>query len=293
MKPFNSFMKSTDPLAFPKRMIKKQYPSLADKEFDIREIKQACDVCKEDKIPSWEIKMDGTDVWRPIPSPSMMCTPCEDRELGRQAYEAHQRMEVRRKTSKFWKINHELIAANLSNYDVTDGPTMEALQITKEFLEDFKIGKRHSIVFRGTYGAGKSHLLKAAAEVIKDELKNDSNEPYLVGFIPMEEVLSMIKGTFGTNDPDHNEHTIIQQLIDLDFLVLDDVGSEGGEWAGKKLFEIINGRLGKATGITTNFTDWDEFAKRFSENGGKIVSRIRSNAKIFDIETTDKRINEL
>ena len=102
----------------------------------------------------------------------------------------------------------------------------------------------------------------------------------------------MIKSSWDNKDAPKSEQEIIQDLIDLDFLVLDDVGSEGGDWPGRKLFEIINGRIGKPTAITTNIMDWATFNKRFAENGGKIQSRLRNNAKTFDIDTNDKRIKE-
>ena len=107
----------------------------------------------------------------------------------------------------------------------------------------------------------------------------------------METVLTMIKKSYDDKTA-KSEYQIIQDLIDLDFLVLDDIGTEGGEWAGRRLFEIINGRIGKATAISTNITDWDEFDKRFDINGGKIRSRLRKKAKEFDIETSDKRLEE-
>ena len=279
----------------------KNFPNLKNREFEVRLLKQGCPECIKGTV-GWnvchlvnlyQVRLAGENEWRTPQMKPNTCLHCENRIMEIEAGKEYRRHEIRKKTAPFWVIPDELQPATLANFVPSDPATSKALFVANDYIAHWKANDRYNLYFRGSYGAGKSHLLKAIADEIRHMTKPDG-EPYLVGFIPMESVLTLIKSTWkgGENQDKTDENKIIQGLIDLDFLVLDDVGSEGGEWAGKKLFEIINGRMGKPTAITTNFMDWTKFEERFAENGGKIVSRLRRNAKIVDIETSDKRITE-
>lgn len=267
------------------------YPEMEGREFDVRMTPkgQGCLKCKEILVPLYEARAKGSSEWRRVPIDTT-CTPCEDKVMSREDTLFKKRCDVEIKTRDYWRIPIDLENATLENYNKTDASTADALIAAKDYLDDWDANDRYSLIMRGSYGAGKSHLLKAVADEIRKKIKAD-DEPFLVGFIPMESVLTMIKSSW--DDKTMKSHqTIIDELVDLDFLVLDDVGTEGTEFASRILFEIVNGRAGKPLGMTTNITDWDEFIKRFGANGGKLASKIRNNAKTVDIVTTDKRIRE-
>ena len=297
MKAFSELTKY-GPLEAAKIELKKHYPNLKNYEFEIRILKQGCPECKKGTagfdrcyfVNLYQVKLEGESDWRTPEMKAMTCKQCQDWKMGREGYQLQQRRKVEKATRDYWVIPADLEDATLENYKTDDDSTIDALLAAKHYLEIWDNGERKNLIVRGSYGVGKSHLLKAIAGEIRKKIKAD-DMPFLVGFIPMENVLTMIKTSYDNKDV-KSEQQIIKELIDLDFLVLDDVGTEGGDWAGRKFFEIINGRIGKATAITTNITDWDDFDKRFDINGGKIRSRLRKKAKEFDIITNDKRMEE-
>jgi DNA replication protein DnaC len=295
VKPINDVMKKTAG-DFAKRMIRKQYPKLTNVEFDVEQVMIECPECGEKEIPSFEIKRESDQHFIPLPvkSDPKPCVKCQDRKLAKEAVEQHKRLKSEKMTSQFWEIPPELQNETLATYKPEDQEQTEALATAVKYYKDFKSGDRYNLLFRGTYGGGKSHLLKGIADMIKKMTRKDQDGdeiPFTVGFLQFETLLGMVKGTWGRREG-QTEHDIMKAVIDLDFLVIDDLGTESGEWVGKKMNEIINGRQGKATAYSTNFMDMDELAKRFDMNGGKIVSRLHSNTKIVDVITKDMRIEK-
>lgn len=293
-KRFGDLMKKS-PEEMMKVVIRKQHPALDGVEFEVKQKMTECIECKELKIPEYYVKRDHDDDFKKIPMNPGTCISCEDKQLAKNAKENHKRAISERATAQFWVVPPELEEATLATYKPIDKKQANALEISVKYLEDFKKGDIHSLFFRGSYGGGKSHLLKGIAEGIRNSKKIDEEGdeiPYTVGFLELEKLLAMIKGTWGRRDG-QSEFDIMKAVIDLDFLVIDDLGNESGEWAGKKVFEIVNGRLGKATAISTNFMNMDELAKRYDIHGGKIVSRLHSNAKIVELVTDDMRMKKV
>lgn len=214
--------------------------------------------------------------------------------MAREAIEAHKRTKSDRATSQFWIVPPELEHETLMTYKPEDQIQADALEVALKYYKDFNAGDYYNLVFRGTYGGGKSHLLKGIADMIKKMTKKDKNGdmvPYTVGFMEFDKLLAMIKGTWGRREG-QTEMEIMKMAVELDFLVIDDLGTESGEWAGKMLFGIINGRLGKPTVYSTNFMNMNDLAERFGVNGGKIISRLHSNTKIVDVITSDMRLKK-
>jgi DNA replication protein DnaC len=276
-------------------IIKKKYPKLADVEFEYKQELSACPGCGKDKIPDFFIKRENdTDFQRVPMGENLICVQCEDKQLAADAMNQHMIKRQEKITSQFWIIPPELENESLATYQPNDPEQGAAFKLAAKYLKDFQNGEKYNLLFRGSYGGGKSHLLKGIAETMKKtkkKIQQDGREyevPLTVGFLTAEDLLNMIKGTFGRREG-QTEHDILKAIIGLDFLVIDDLGTESGEWAGKKLFDIINGRIGKPTCYTTNFMEMDQLAKRYEVNGGKIVSRLHSNTEIFDLLTTDMR----
>lgn len=285
--------------AFAEKMIRRQFPKLQDKEFEIRFRSDPCDGCVQgdflDKfhrkysnmIQVIEIKLAGKDRWDRVPLPKVPCKDCQDEGMAIAAAKAHKRNMIDKVTAPFWMIPPELNGSSFATYSTIDKAQETALETALVYLKNFKNGEHYNLWMRGSYGSGKSHLAYSIASAIK-ALTNKDGDPYKVGFVEMEKIGDMIKGTF-RNHEGMSEETIIQRLIDLDILVIDDMGTESGSWIGKKLFSIINGRQGKATIYTTNFMDDDDLAGRYEENGGKIVSRLYNNTHEIELITRDMR----
>jgi DNA replication protein DnaC len=295
MKPIGDVMKKTAD-QFAKRMIQKKFPKLADVEFDLEQRMGPCPGCDRDVIPEFYIKRESDHDFVKVPIESSgVCVQCEDKQLARNAVANHKRIKREQITKQFWMVPPELDGETLATYKPADDEQTEALETAFTYTKDFKDGEHYNLMIRGTYGGGKSHLLKGIAEIVRNTTTTDEQGdeiPFTVGFLEFDRLLAMIKGTWGRREGE-TENDIIKKAIELDFLVIDDLGTESGEWAGKMLFSIVNGRQGKPTAYSTNFMDMGELAERFGPNGGKITSRLHSNTKIIDLVTKDMRMEKL
>lgn len=281
---------------FAERMIRKKYPNLADVEFELEQRMGPCPGCDRDVIPEFYIKRESDHEFKKVPIKNEnVCIQCEDKQLARNAVANHKRLKREQITNQFWMVPPELDGATLTTYAPADGQQKSAWETAVNYANDFKSGDPYNLMFRGTYGGGKSHLLKGIAEIVRKTTTTDEQGdeiPFTVGFLEFDRLLAMIKGTWGRREGE-TENDIIQKAIELDFLVIDDLGTESGEWAGKMLFSIVNGRQGKPTAYSTNFMEMGELAERFGPNGGKITSRLHSNTKIIDLVTKDMRMEKL
>jgi DNA replication protein DnaC len=89
---------------------------------------------------------------------------------------------------------------------------------------------------------------------------------------------------------DRDENSILRQCMNVDFLVLDDLGTEKSSISKtSQLYMIINDRLEnlKLTIVTSNFTNVDQIQSGFSE---RIASRF-SLYKVREVLGNDRRKN--
>ena len=85
----------------------------------------------------------------------------------------------------------------------------------------------------------------------------------------------------------------MKQLLNVDMLVLDDIGTEySTDWAKGELYKIINGRYnnGGALVVTSNYGK-DELKARFGndQTGERIVSRLTQMCEAIQIGGNDRR----
>lgn len=170
-------------------------------------------------------------------------------------------------------------------------PTSEEAQVNAEkavkALKDFLEGAKFNLLLVGNCGAGKTHL----AYSIGKELQIKNKE---VIFITMSELVRKIKSTFN-KDSALTEDDIIRRLIEVEFLILDDLGAELGalnsndkatRFINTILFSIFDGRQGKATIVTMNLSS-ERIEEAYDE---RIVSRLLGNrVSIVFKETKDFR----
>lgn len=137
-----------------------------------------------------------------------------------------------------------------------------------------------SIIMRGKTGLGKTHLALAIAnEVVK--------KGYTVLCDNAQNIIEIAESEKFSKDGDFAN--AINMFLDVDLLVIDDVGSEvSTEFARTVMFRIIDGRLrqNQSTIITTNLTF--EQMKQFYDY--RIVSRILGVYQILNFDGTDLRI---
>ena len=138
-----------------------------------------------------------------------------------------------------------------------------------------------NLLISGPCGSGKTHL---AISILRQMIEN--GRWLYVWFIPATDLLLEIKSAF---EPDSrmNEADIIDKYVDMDFLVIDDLGAEYlTDWVISTFYRIIDRRFREAvpTLITTNLSN-EEIEARF---GARIASRI-SNYTMVRLQGRDYR----
>lgn len=151
--------------------------------------------------------------------------------------------------------DHSITKASFETYKPTSQESTQNLQLAKRAADDYITGRIFNLIMAGNCGAGKTHL----AYSIGKYLQAHDEE---VIFITMSELLRKIKSTFN-KDSDLTEDAIISRLIQIPYLIIDDLGAELGALDGTEratrfvnstLFSLLDGRQGKPLIITTNLT---------------------------------------
>lgn len=156
-------------------------------------------------------------------------------------------------------------------------------EVSEKVLED-GLG----IYIYGSVGTGKSRLTACMANELMNQYKQ-------VLFTNFSEISKMIRATFGKSGD--SEIDFINRLSSIDFLFIDDLGTErvqtkdGDLWLQEKIYDVINKRynMKKPTIFTSNYS----LQELINERGimGKTVDRITelSNA-IFEIKGSSYRM---
>jgi DNA replication protein DnaC len=223
------------------------------------------------------------------------CTVCENGKIEEDARIFALKAKEKRIKNIFEKyslISEDLRKATFDSYipeHITqEGAKAKALWYSENFKnEKFKQMDWHSILFQGTYGLGKSHLVYCVAEKVK-------SMGYTTIFINLPDLLNAFKDTYN-NKSTVTENEILQIVKDVDLLILDEIGAEyikendGKEsWAVDKIYTIINSRLGKPTLFTTNYSSAD-LRNKYGIHGGRIVSRMMQGTKVIKMDGEDYR----
>lgn len=222
-----------------------------------------------------------------------MCMTCENNKLKDTL---PKKEDVKDYKFNNWIINHEHIEqsidkATFENYQPQTDNQREALRLCKGYVSKFNnFSKKHSLVFKGDVGLGKSHLAASILKALREQ-------GYKVMFLTTTDLMNMIKSTFNYNSA-QTQDDIIKRLESLDLLVLDDVGAEyvkrdaqGFEtWASEVLFQVINSRQALPTVYTTNYNAGD-FSDKYGKQGKRILSRMLNSAEIIEFDGMDQRIN--
>lgn len=152
-------------------------------------------------------------------------------------------LAVQKAFNRFNLIPESLVNAGFKNFTARPG-TEKCLQLAKEFYVNFEKEEK-GYVFFGTVGNGKSHLARA----IQRSLDADG-WPTL--FLDWPKLADLTRKAI--SDKTINIGSIIQAAVDVDMLVLDDIGTgQLTEYEFKTVaFPLINGRQGKKTIYTSN-----------------------------------------
>lgn len=159
-----------------------------------------------------------------------------------------------------------LALEKLADFQTLDDPQLELMKTeSARFITAYKRGLTPRwLSLLGTSGAGKTMLARKIREVCN------------VTFKPWTRVCQMLRD---------GEYRWFQDLIGIDFLVLDDIGSEyKTDFVVAKLYELLSCRTQKWTVITANLS-----LEQIGTNlDPRIASRmLRDGSVVVDVDVTD------
>lgn len=173
-----------------------------------------------------------------------------------------------------------------------DAKIENSLKVVQDYCSQGRyIGK--GLFLYGDVGTGKTYNVYA---LTKQLIMNNEN----VFVFNLPRLLNTIRASFSKQEA-YNEDTdnysyafvkdmsSIEKLIDLDILVIDDIGAEKpSDWVAETLYYLINSRYEEEkTTIFTSNLSLDKLADRI---GNRIVSRIAEMCDIYEMKGEDKRI---
>lgn len=219
------------------------------------------------------------------------CLTCPTIEIEKEHIEYKQEIDENPQDvmyERFSLVPDDLKYASFETYIPNHPSQIEALKKTKYYADNFKNLDFTSLLLKGSYGVGKSHLGKSIADRVREK-------GHSAIFIDIPQLLRKIKNTFGTKESSDPIYIAIEKA---DLVVFDDLGAEfvkvdekGESWASEVLFEMFSSRTGKAKIITTNCGS-EELKNMYGKNGGRIVSRMMKGTKPIQVEGKDMRTEE-
>jgi DNA replication protein DnaC len=134
-------------------------------------------------------------------------------------------------------IPERFLTKTLETYEAKIEGQSTAYQFCKTYAEDFadvkKIGR--CAIFCGKPGTGKTHLAIAIALYV-------INQGAWVGFSTVQKLMRRLKDTM-RKDSEESESDVINRYVDVDLLILDEIGVQfGSEYEKNSLFDILNSR---------------------------------------------------
>ena len=156
-------------------------------------------------------------------------------------------------------------------------------------VADKVLEKGHGIYLHGDPGTGKTHLTACMANALLFQ-----GRPVL--FTNLGEISKAIRATFDKKG--ETEQAFMKKLTDIDFLIIDDFGTERltkddqDLWLQEKVYEIINSRYNnnKPVIITSNHTLQEMMTARGLSK--KTADRIRQKCVVLELKGKSYRVKK-
>lgn len=219
----------------------------------------------------------------------VMCK-CKEEELKREE-ERMKQLEKQRRIDQIKRMSllgEKYKSVSFENTDTSNEDFYKIYSRCKKYCEvAYKVlDKGIGIYLFGTKGTGKSRLTACMA----NELMNNY---YTVLYTNFSEISKYIRGTF--NKTNETEYDFLERLTSIDFLFIDDFGTEKVTkndedlWLQEKVFEVINKRYNNNKPII--FTSNYSLRELIEERGvaDKTIDRINEMCEIMKLEGVSYR----
>lgn len=270
------------------------------KEYNNRKISEK--VCEIHKVNYWEISIPVRGSKER--SLQEFCPECVQEEIEQKEKDLVKEFKDRQEYFKTYEvlmresmIPNELKGATFDNFIVNTTEERQLLDFAKGQVRKYLNGMTGNTLISGSTGIGKSHLSLAMAKEINESFK-EKNEPKSVLFVSLTEIIKQIKEgwQYGKN-ASLTEHEAVKKLINVDFLIIDDLGAKNGtispksDWEQEFLFDIINNR--ETTIFNTNLDSSELRTVYNARNSSRILKGLEGNAfKAFTIKDKRYTINK-
>ena len=270
------------------------------KEYNNRKISEK--VCEIHKVNYWEISIPVRGSKER--SLQEFCPECVQEEIEQKEKDLVKEFKDRQEYFKTYEvlmresmIPNELKGATFDNFIVNTTEERQLLDFAKGQVKKYLNGMTGNTLISGSTGIGKSHLSLAMAKEINESFK-EKNEPKSVLFVSLTEIIKQIKEgwQYGKN-ASLTEHEAVKKLINVDFLIIDDLGAKNGtispksDWEQDFLFDIINNR--ETTIFNTNLDSSELRTVYNARNSSRILKGLEGNAfKAFTIKDKRYTINK-
>lgn len=173
---------------------------------------------------------------------------------GQNRHEEEQRQKRMYYLNKLSIMDEELEQATFDNFKTDTDRQREVLAWARSMARYYYEGGRGNVIMTGEAGRGKSHL---AYSIIKALSETQGSLAIIVNVV---DLLDEIKSDF------NQKQFWLNKLVEVDYLVLDDLGAEKiSDWSKEIIYSILNKRT--RTIITTNLTAGelvDSYGKRIA-----------------------------
>ncbi|MBQ6841515.1 MAG: primosomal protein DnaI [Bacilli bacterium] len=185
--------------------------------------------------------------------------------------------------------NMELLKARMKDIDVTDKSRVTLIKWLKKFYDNYDITKTNKgLYLHGTFGSGKTFLISALLNELKDKKKID----YEIVYFP--ELLRTLKDNFNLLD------SKVRYYSNVEILLIDDIGAEKvSDWGRDEILgTILQSRMNNH--LTTFFTsnlNIEELEKHLSitkdsqdlVKARRIIERVKQLTEDIELISINRR----
>ncbi|WP_349652106.1 DnaA ATPase domain-containing protein [Lactococcus lactis] len=171
-----------------------------------------------------------------------------------------------------------MLKATFDNFKWTNDFEKDVLKKAYDIARRYLAGETFNTIFKGTAGAGKSHLAMAIARYVNEQSRIGRIDKRIL-FLDVNELFRRLKSSINNPHTYWSEQNVMTLIRSADLVILDDLGSES-TFTGKELatdyvqrilFAIVN--TGQSIITTTNLEDPNLVYN------SKIVSRLGSKSQ--------------